>query len=192
MGYDPDGQSFVLTIVALFGAIGGVLYYDYHIEKMPGVNAVEKQYIKNHPIEAYRAKKLSQVASDLTDYYWGDGASDVDVTYANAFKHAVWCALMAREFGSQTAFDISTSHEYWDYNDPGKYEPYGTNVTTTLAQATKMDLANNAQGIEMAKTIPFYFSDEEVAKVIIEDMKIHINKYQAIETQVYNRPIRGW
>ena len=129
--FDPDGKW--LLFASMCALLGGILYVDHKIANMPGLTEEEKLVARAHPIEAAIAKKASDVAGELTNTYWGKNATNYDATTANAFKHAVWNALMTRDLGSSMAYDFATAHEYSSYGDMSPYQMwYDASIVITI------------------------------------------------------------
>ena len=140
--FDPDGRWLLFASICLM--LGGVFYTDHKIATMRGLTNEEKLVARAHPIEAAIAKNASNVAGELTDDYWGEGATNYDATAANAFKHAVWNALMTRDLGYSMARNFATAHEAPYYGDMTPYKMrYDESIVMTIHDGTVMDLINN-------------------------------------------------
>ena len=151
--FDPDGKW--LLFASMCALLGGILYVDHKIANMPGLTEEEKLVARAHPIEAAIAKKASDVAGELTNTYWGKNATNYDATTANAFKHAVWNALMTRDLGSSMAYDFATAHEYSSYGDMSPYQMwYDASIVITIHDGTVMDLINNERGRTVGQSVP--------------------------------------
>ena len=187
---DQDGAWFFVAVLST--CLAGIICVDSTIANMSGFNEVEKKVARNHPVQALIAKNHAKKASDLTDDYWGNGATNYDATKANAFKHAIWNALMTRDLGYQMAFSFGTAHEYGLYNNHTKYVmTYDENEVTTLHRATEMDLVNNERGRVVGMSVPFYYSDEQVANAVLRDMSMNPNQYDVIVTKYFHTPMIG-
>ena len=164
---DPDGEwLFSACMCVLFcSMLGGILYADHEIEEMSGLTEEEKLVVRAHPIEAVMAKNASDVASKLTDMYWGENATYYDATAANAFKHAVWNALMTRDLGPQMAYNFATAHECPYVGDMSPYSMwYDSSIVITIHDGTVMDMINNERGRAVGQSVPF----------IILTIKLHV------------------
>ena len=188
IGTDPSGK--VVFFIAMCLALVAIAIVDQRIATIPGPNDSERNLARAYPLKANKAKQLSDSASALTDVYWGQNATDYDATLANAFKHAVWNALMVRDMGYDMANKFATAHEAEYYGDNGPYELWYNKVTITLHQATVMDLNNNERGRAIGQNIPFYYSDDQVAQVVLEDMDLNPGKYSVIIWDYCNAPIK--
>jgi len=185
---DPSGK--IVFFLAMCVAVVAIAIMDQKIATMPGLNESERNAARTYPLKANKAKLLSESASALTDTYWGENATKYDATLANAFKHAVWNAFMVRDMGYDMANMFATAHEAESYNDNSPYELWYNNVTITLHQATVMDLANNERGRIVGLNIPFYYSDDQVTQVILDDMNLKPKKYSVIIWDYCNAPIK--
>ena len=187
--FDPDGKW--LLFASMCALLGGILYVDHKIANMPGLTEEEKLVARAHPIEAAIAKKASDVAGELTNTYWGKNATNYDATTANAFKHAVWNALMTRDLGSSMAYDFATAHEYSSYGDMSPYQMwYDASIVITIHDGTVMDLINNERGRTVGQSVPFYYSNDQVAQAVIADMLANPEAYCVLVDNYCMTPIQ--
>ena len=187
--FDPDGKW--LLFASMCALLGGILYVDHKIANMPGLTEEEKLVARAHPIEAAIAKKASDVAGELTNTYWGENATNYDATTANAFKHAVWNALMTRDLGSSMAYDFATAHEYSSYGDMSPYQMwYDASIVITIHDGTVMDLINNERGRTVGQSVPFYYSNDQVAQAVIADMLANPEAYCVLVDNYCMTPIQ--
>lgn len=170
--------------------LGGLLYFDYHVDSLQGLTEEEKTLIKVYPSHAYMAREDAKKAGQLTDQYWGRNATNADVTRANAFKHAVWNALMVRDIGMQYAELFAYAHEAPHLYNMNEYRPQMTNAVTTIHEGTIMDLQNNERGRMIGSHIPWFSSDNDVALTILQDMEINPDAYYVIEFGTYSQPLK--
>lgn len=187
--FDPDGKWLFFASMCLI--LGGVLYADHKIATMRGLTDEEKLVARAHPIEAAIAKNASEVAGKLTDDYWGEDATNYDATAANAFKHAVWNALMTRDLGYSMARNFATAHEAPYYGDMTPYKMrYDESIVMTIHDGTIMDLINNERGRKVGQSVPFYYSNDQVAQAVISDMQAHPEEYCILVNNYCASPIR--
>lgn len=158
---------------------------------MPDLTEEEKMVSRAYPIEAAIAKNASDVAGELTNTYWGENATKYDATAANAFKHAVWNALMTRDLGYFMAYNFSTAHECDDYGDMSPYKMwYDKGIVITIHDGTVMDIINNERGREVGKNVPFYYSNDQVAQTVIADMQAHPEAYCILVGNYCTAPVK--
>ena len=107
---------------------------------------------------AYLSKES---ANNLTDKYFGKGASQTDGNRANAFKHAIWNAIMTREMGYDVAKGIADSHELPFVNDPTLH------YNIPNSEHCEMDFYNNEYGRQYALLLgKSEYSLEHMADII--------------------------
>lgn len=99
------------------------------------MNQTEKDYFQNKKWLIPQAAFARQTANELTDWFYCADSDDDDGN-ANAFKHAVWSAILCMQFGISTTLQITGNHEL--ESPPNR-------------QA--MDLYNNDLGIKVYKSI---------------------------------------
>lgn len=187
--FDPDGKW--LLFASMCALLGGIFYVDHKIANMSGLTEAEKLVARAHPIEAAIAKNASDVAGELTNKYWGANATNYDATTANAFKHAVWNALMTRDLGSSMAYDFATAHEYPYYGDMSPYQMwYDASIVITIHDGTVMDLINNERGRMVGQSVPFYYSNDQVAQAVIADMLANPEVYCVLVDNYCTTPIQ--
>jgi RHS repeat-associated protein len=107
----------------------------------PNYGRDEKTLALNHLLAAINGDVYNRMAGEMTDRIFGSGATNMDGTLANAFKHAYWNALMSHDFGSGLAERFANAHE----------EPYRSQwdeeyLGTTIGTHTEMDYYYNALG----------------------------------------------
>ena len=107
---DSSGQV-VGLIVVLSISFGGILFLDQYIANMNGLTRQEKELSRAYPVQAAIAKRAAESADRLTNEYFGPNATIADTTRANAFKHAVWNAIMVRDLGVNFAAGFASAHE---------------------------------------------------------------------------------
>nr|WP_295933215.1 hypothetical protein [uncultured Dyadobacter sp.] len=97
------------------------------------LNDVEKEYFENKKWLIPQAAFARQTAMELTQWFY---CTDSDDGNWNAFKHAVWSAILCMQFGTSTTLQITNNHEIG--SQPNRQE---------------MDLYNNDLGIKVYKSI---------------------------------------
>ena len=176
----------MVTAVAGFA---GILYADNKISNTPGLTKQEIALSRTYMLQAYLAKNAAESASRLTDFHFGKGATNADTTRANAFKHAVWNAIMVRDIGIDLAEAFASAHESNDINDVRSYNPQGT--PTTIREASVMDFINNQRGRDLTQINSWWFaSDETIAKGVINDLNVNEHLYSIITWGVFEHPIQ--
>lgn len=105
---------------------------------------MENRYMFRHPLRTARAFFDAWRASRYTERYFGVGASLKDGGRANAFKHALWNALMARALGYDAAKRYGDAHEAGNVTSRALY------LGIPEAEHSEMDLYNNEMGRRLA------------------------------------------
>jgi hypothetical protein len=115
---------------AVFDAI---MQLPYVSVMLSGLNQKERDYFENAKWLIPQAAFASFTAKQLTEWFY---CNDSDDGNWNAFKHAVWAAILSMEFGTSTAFQLTYLHE--DTSPPNQ---------------KNMDVYNNDLGINTFKSI---------------------------------------
>ena len=133
-----------------------------HAQGMATLTETEKELIKSHPIQAYVVQQC-QIKADVwtekefSEYYEGGSWQDGDA--ANAYRHAMWNALLVRSLGVKNAKKWADAHEAWPEIDAN----------------TKMDLHNNQIGRDIAEKtnrIPkVSLSERAISKLLLEELR---------------------
>ena len=98
----------------------------------------EKQFIRDNPLAAWAFAKDAKQAKTEARQRFSDGGWNDD---RDAFRHALWNALMAYSHGSPLALQFSDAHENYPNNPPGE---------------RAMDLHNNAVGAQIGEMTAFF------------------------------------
>ena len=130
----------------------------------------EKCWVIFHPFKAKKAYKTSLEAIRITDSIQHTKQLDGDTNggQIDAFRHAYWMASLAQEIGRRSAKRLGKAHEKGNYKQfkKGKFEE----GSVPDAQASEMDLFNNAIGIELYKKNK-KATKEEFIVLILEKIK---------------------
>lgn len=134
----PTGTIWENSLDVALGGGSDVLFealmqLPYVSELWNGMNQTEKDYFQNRKWLIPQAAFARQIANELTDWFY---CADSDDSNGNAFKHAVWSAILCMQFGISTTLQITGNHEI--ESPPNR-------------QA--MDLYNNDLGIKVYKSI---------------------------------------
>lgn len=110
----------------------------------------EKNYVKRHPVNAYKIGECKNMAVAETRKRFGhNGRNDK----SDAFRHCYWSALLVREIGYQQAIEFTTLHESQPGND---------------LKEKAMDLHNNRAGADIGRNGG---ADEMLALKCMEALK---------------------
>ena len=116
--------------------------------------------------EAYIVRTCQQDADEMTLKYYG-GMNDGDE--ANAFRHAVWNALMKIRFASEAKARIwANAHENYPEEEMATWPSWNG---FDAFQHKDMDLHNNELGRNSVKWYEFWLTPDDIAKRIIEKLE---------------------
>ena len=90
----------------------------------------------------------------------------------------------------ETAYDFALTHEYYSIDDNSKYDLSSIGFVTTIKEATNMDLINNERGLRLGQAAPFYYSNDMIAQIVLNDMNTNPNEYMVLYTETYYNPIK--
>lgn len=125
----------------------------------------EKLLMALYPTQALAVYQCAIRADEITwEYYpgWNDGDE------GNAFRHAMWNALMKRRFGSDRWAEMwANAHEAFPDEVLAAQHWNGFDAF----QHREMDLHNNELGRNCVQWYEFWISDDEIAERIIEKIK---------------------
>ena len=135
---DPSGQGWItaLIITAVVVVVSAVVVKsvaDNKIDKS-GANDAEKALAKKDYIAAYQVNKAKTITEDYIDKTYGR-ENDFDGTQVNAYRHAMWNAVMTDRIGEKKAKKFADAHEQFP-NNPVEH--------------MEMDLHNNELGRRIA------------------------------------------
>ena len=102
-----------------------------------------------------------QVPEGLIEPHWQDGDA------ANAYRHAMWNALLTQRIGESAAEAWTNAHEAWSEEELARIHGGGF----TRAEHTEMDFHNNEVGRSIVKWYEFYLSEEDISNRVIEKLK---------------------
>lgn len=147
------------------------------VDRFLALEPVEQSVMHKYPLQAFKVRNHNKTAESTAERFFGDDIGGKDSTFANAFKHAYWNALMARDLGKDVALAFSTAHE--DIYVNRMNEQY---LGTTIGEHCKMDLANNLQGALIGDSSKGYGkTDKDLAYTV----------YLEMLNQVYNEAEAG-
>lgn len=144
----------LLATIALVSATHTDAYAQF-LESYKALSTAEQQWVRRHPIAAFRTHRLADTARDLAVKHQNDPDLDGDLNggMADAFKHTLWMAITAQKIGKDKAISLGQAHE------DGNYEQFLNNPERSggLLQdkiASDMDLYNNNIGAQIGHEHP--------------------------------------
>lgn len=146
-----QGEDVYKEIYTSISAFGLSEYVNDLAESSFGVNSKEIALFAAHPIKATKAMRYAQIATDETNERWkgwttwqGNG---------DAYRHALWSALMNNHIDKDFAYQESYAHEGYDVGTYSKISDLDV----------KMDLENNHRGRDLGDVyLASEFDDEEI------------------------------
>ena len=137
--FDFTGNGWLLATLIVVAATV-LIAHVVAIKKInnSAANPVEKKLAKKDYFAAYKVDKSRKIADKYTDKYYGKGAHKADNNQANAFRHAMWSAVMTDKIGKKKARKFATAHEMVK-----NFKEWQENC--------EMDLFNNALGRQIAE-----------------------------------------
>lgn len=140
MRKDTDGQGWLSAIIAVVVVVVVVVVVakvavDSAIDSMEELNDAEKELAKSDYIAAYQVNEARKITAEYIDDVYG-AQNDRDNTQVNAYRHAMWNAIMTDKMGAEKAKKFADAHEQFPDN------PYASK---------QMDLHNNALGRKIAQ-----------------------------------------
>lgn len=159
--YDANGQ--VTTDANELAGEGTTHKIRYEYDSM---GRVTKRYNEDGSSVRYEydAKVFGeyyQVPEGLIEPHWQDGDA------ANAYRHAMWNALLTQRIGESAAEAWTNAHEAWSEEELARIHGGGF----TRAEHTEMDFHNNEVGRSIVKWYEFYLSEEDISNRVIEKLK---------------------
>ena len=166
---DPDGrEEFNSTSLTSFGRLVREFLFRYmpsYIKELERLTAPERNLALNYPYAAYIVSESSDDASKCTNLLFkttdGTLPTNADGSVANAYKHAMWNALMTKRIGFDVAEAFATAHES---STIGNTNPYRGR---TEGDHAEMDLYYNNVGRTIAAENPDV-SEGELAMLVLE------------------------
>jgi hypothetical protein len=110
----------------------------------------EKWWVATHPSAAVKAKKLTKKVMQLTDSIAkADSFPNLKSGgEKDAFRHALWLAVLSKEIGTKKALKLGKAHEKTNRKDFKKGRKEEGAVPDSAAE--RMDLFNNEMGAIIA------------------------------------------
>ena len=162
-----------------------------YYQRFSMLSEAEQTLALNHPFAALKVHEAQESAEHYTNLIFGEAvpfvtgeirsASNCDGTIANAFKHAYWNALMARDIGPELAEKFANAHE----SVPVSWgnEPY---LLATELEHSQMDFFYNELGRKSADSL----SNDDLAYKVYSTIMQHTEK--VIIRTVYFDPDFSW
>lgn len=133
------------------------------LDELDTLTDTELFLIGMYPGQALTVRSCAKEADEYTnDYYprWRDGDE------GNAYRHAMWNAIMTRNFASASKAKMwADAHE--DFTD-AELRAAGSWNGFTAFEHTEMDLHNNAKGRECARWYEFWVSTDTLSDKVME------------------------
>ena len=139
-GHDPNGKAWIpLFLGARIAAkVVRPLIKKIKNKIQAGYNELtppEKALAKKHPIAAYKVSKAREIADQYAQERYGDNWKH-GYNEANAFRHAMWNAVMTDMIGEEKAKKFADAHE--------------AEYLTDQPELCAMDFHNNQLGRQIA------------------------------------------
>lgn len=142
--------SLVLVLLLLSGQLG-LAQHNSRIESFKGLSYPEKYWVLAHPFIAgktyYITKEAKKMAAQVAEYNSID--KDSNGGQMDAFRHAVWMALLVQKIAPKKAQKLGKAHEKGNYRDFKKNLVEEGAVPDKIS--SEMDLWNNMAGILIGK-----------------------------------------
>ena len=128
-----------------------------------------KIWVLTHPFSACKALAISREAVEMTDKKKNDNRLDslYNGGKLDAFRHAYWMALLARQFNCNRAYKLGNAHERGNILDFKKAALEEGQPVDSVSIA--MDLYNNCVGVQAGFNNP-EVSNEVLAEIIISQI----------------------
>ena len=123
----------IVAVVVTVATVVVKIIADNKIDKS-GANDAEKALAKNDYIAAYQVNESKKITEKYIDKTYGR-ENDFDGTQVNAYRHAMWNAVMTDKIGEEKAKKFADAHEQFP-NNPVEH--------------MEMDLHNNELGRRIA------------------------------------------
>jgi len=149
------------------------------LKKFLKLHLPEKIWVLSHPFVAGKANIISENAYKIAEEKLSDPDLDGDGSggQVDAFRHALWMAMLTQEIGAWRARRLGIAHEKsneTDFKNKTLEEGFLPNFVSC-----QMDLQNNELGIDIAKknkTCTQTELIEIVKKKVIEGQAVKIKK----------------
>ncbi len=138
----------ILFLICFYGTINAQKFV---FKQFKTLSCPEKRWVIFHPFVAKKAFKIAVDAREKTleikqqKFLIGVGNGD----QLDAFRHAYWMAMLAKEIGERKSKKLGVAHE------KGNYKQYNKGMLEDEVLPDKisceMDLFNNSVGLKIAK-----------------------------------------
>ena len=134
------GRKAVIFCLVLIG----FMLFSQNLQAKTKVSSQEIWWALGHPFVAAKAKKISNRAIQITDSMENAGVlKDRSGGQLDAFKHALWMAMMSQHIKVKKLRKLGLAHERFNYRQAKKGKGGGDKV------ASDMDLWNNEVGLKI-------------------------------------------
>ena len=149
--------SSILLIAAITVAIITFTHSDAYaqfLESYHKLSIPEQQWVKKHPLAAFRTHKIADTVRHEAQGHLKDTALDGDLNggMVDAFKHTLWMALTAQKIGMMKALSLGEAHEEGNRleyeSDPIRKKIHQDSI------ASRMDILNNIVGARIGAQNP--------------------------------------
>lgn len=137
----------------------------------------EISFAMRHPIIAFQVGQVVQgkgktnISTNCTRF-----ANDFDFmendehegSEVNAFRHALWVAILTNKWGEGIANEISNSHESNSHSLDNISDPYSYQFTSLSEADEVVDLLNNRIGVQVGQSLPEGSSQKDVVRAILD------------------------
>ncbi|MFN8165883.1 MAG: hypothetical protein U0X76_06870 [Bacteroidia bacterium] len=115
------------------------------------LSGAERWWVITHPFVAKRALKVSMIALSESRKLEKDTVLDRDPAggRVDAFRHALWMALLVREMKASKALALGRAHEKGNYKRWKKQKKEIEEGMVSDSVMSAMDLLNNQTGVEL-------------------------------------------
>ena len=131
---DSSGKVPVTGTIAIGIIVGFGIYIAALVIERSGANDAEKRLIYQDPIAAYQVYLARELTDDYVNKYYGL-ENEQDGNQVNAFRHAMWNAIMTDKIGAEKTKVFADAHEQ---------------IPNNPADHMQMDLHNNELGRNIA------------------------------------------
>ena len=144
----------IIAITIAFVTFTNSEAYAQFLESYKKLSTPEQQWVKRHPLAAFRTHKIADTVKTEANARLKDADLDGDLNggMVDAFKHTLWMALTAQKIGYDKALKLGQAHEdgnYLEYvADPKRAK------TPQDSIASRMDMLNNIVGARIGADNP--------------------------------------
>jgi hypothetical protein len=120
-------------------------------QRISHLNYPEKVWVATHPFIALKSLKISNEASKIAAEAINDIEMDGDYSggQVDAFRHALWMAMLVQEISPKKAYKLGFAHEKGNKIDFKKKKLEEGRLPDSVS--CEMDLKNNNVGLEIGK-----------------------------------------